>query len=80
MQENQTAFKRLSLLTKQLIGVNQPNLKTEILGRDISLPFGFAPCAMHKLAHPKGESITASVAHSEDLCFTLSTLSTTSLK
>lgn len=80
MQENQSAFKRISLLTKQLIGVNQPSLKTRILGKEVSLPFGFAPCAMHKLAHPKGESITARIAHSEDLCFTLSTLSTTSLK
>lgn len=35
---------------------------------------------MHKLAHIEGEAITAEVAHQEDLCFVLSTLSTVSLK
>jgi isopentenyl diphosphate isomerase/L-lactate dehydrogenase-like FMN-dependent dehydrogenase len=45
----------MSLLTKQLMtGGDQSSLKTKILGKEVSLPFGFAPCAMHKLAHPQG--------------------------
>ena len=59
MHENETAFKRLSLLTKQMKGGASLTLKTRILGHEVGLPFGFAPSAMHKLAHPRGEAVTA---------------------
>lgn len=66
-------------MTKQFIRVIKPTLNTSILGKNVDLPFGFAPSAMHKLAHPAGEAITATVAYKEAICFTLSTLSTTNL-
>lgn len=52
------------------------SMKTTILGREMSLPFGIAPTAMHKLVHKEGEKLVARVALEKNICLTISNLAT----
>lgn len=46
----------------------------------VSLPFGFAPSAMHCLAHPDGEKATSRAAARKNVPMALSTYSTVSIE
>lgn len=45
-----------------------------------SLPLGFSPSAMHRLAHPDGELATSRAAASQGICMALSSYATESLE
>lgn len=51
-----------------------------MLAYQVALPFGFAPTAMHCLAHPEGEKATSRAAAKFNMAMGLSTYSTTSLE
>ena len=59
LRDNKEAFDRFLLLPKMLRNVSKLNMSVTSFGGEFSLPFGFAPTAMHKLAHPSGECGTA---------------------
>lgn len=50
---------RLRIRPKCLIGVTRCDLRTKVLGHDVSLPVGISPTAMQRMAHPEGELANA---------------------
>lgn len=59
MHRNITAFDAVDIYPRVLTGVVEPNIKTSILGIDISFPVIVAPAAAHGLAHISAEAGTA---------------------
>ena len=59
-----------------MIDVSGRNLRTKILGHEISMPIGISPTAMQKMAHPEGECASAKAAEKAGTLFILSTIST----
>ena len=45
-----------------MVDVSRRNMKTTILGNEVSMPIGIAPTAMQRMAHPDGECATAKAA------------------
>jgi (S)-2-hydroxy-acid oxidase len=73
-------FKNYRIRPRVLRDVSKRDLSTEILGSEVSAPFGIAPTAMQKMAHPDGEIATAKAASKENIVYILSTLSTSSIE
>ncbi|XP_054931944.2 2-Hydroxyacid oxidase 1-like [Dermacentor andersoni] len=80
LRENVEAFKRWRLLYRVLVNVSKRQLNTTLLGKSVSMPFGIAPSAMQKMAHPDGENGTAAASQAAGTVMILSTLSSTSLE
>jgi len=59
---------------------NQINLNTKILGNDISLPVGFSPSALHKLAYEDGEISSAKAAYNSQSIFILSSRASSTIE
>ncbi|EFA76141.1 hydroxyacid oxidase [Heterostelium album PN500] len=80
LAENQNYFSRIKLLPRCLIDVSNVDMRTNVLGIDLSFPLMIAPTAMQKMAHPVGETATWSAANELGTSMTLSSLSTTSIE
>nr|XP_054932385.1 uncharacterized protein LOC126540826 [Dermacentor andersoni] len=80
LRENVEAFKRWRLLYQVLVNVTKRQLSTTLLGKSVSMPFGIAPSAMQKMAHPDGENGTAAASGAAGTVMILSTLSSTSVE
>ncbi|KAM0815095.1 putative FMN hydroxy acid dehydrogenase domain-containing protein, partial [Seiridium cardinale] len=80
LNDNEAAFDRYKIKPRILVNVDNVDLSTEIFGIKTSLPFGFSPAAMHKLAHPDGEAAVSRVAAKYGLCMGLSSYATDSLE
>ncbi|KAK2804463.1 Hydroxyacid oxidase 1 [Onygenales sp. PD_10] len=80
LKDNEKAYDRYKFRPRVLKNVQHVDPSTTIFGVKTSFPFGFAPCAAHKLAHPDGECgvSRASAKHNVPLC--LSTYATTLLE
>ena len=59
LRRNISAFDDVDIVPRVLRGVDAPDLRTSILGIDISLPVIVAPAAAHGLAHISAEAGTA---------------------
>ena len=59
-----------------LVDVSRTNLKTTVLGKEISMPIGISPSALQKMAHPDGECGSVKAAQDAGTVFILSTIST----
>ncbi|KAK9993888.1 hypothetical protein SO802_023591 [Lithocarpus litseifolius] len=75
LEENMEAFRRIMIRPRILVDVSRIDLSTNVLGYNISAPILIAPTALHKLAHPEGEVVTARAAAA---CKTIMALSFTS--
>ncbi|KAH8037397.1 hypothetical protein HPB51_009952 [Rhipicephalus microplus] len=80
LKENTEAFKRLRFRPKLLVDVSKVDTTTTVLGHRISMPIGFSPTALQKLAHNDGEVATAQAAQDARIVMILSSLSTTTLE
>ncbi|PMD28515.1 S-2-hydroxy-acid oxidase [Hyaloscypha hepaticicola] len=80
LHENEAAFKALKILPRVLRDVSKVDTSTTLFGRSYSVPFGFAPSAMQKLAGGEGEMDVARAAVKLGVNLTLSSQSTTSLE
>jgi isopentenyl diphosphate isomerase/L-lactate dehydrogenase-like FMN-dependent dehydrogenase len=80
LKRNKEIFKKIFLYPKILKDVSETCIKTNILGREISMPILIAPAAMHKLASKEGEVATAKAAQEAGTGIVLSSLSTTSME
>lgn len=80
LKENEEAFKRLRFRPRMLVDVSRVSMATTLLGQPVSMPVGFAPSAMHQLAHPDGEIGTAKAAEAAGTVMILSSMSTISLE
>ena len=59
LRANRAAYERVALLPRFLVDVSAVSLSTTVLGAEWAVPFGVAPMAYHRLAHPDGEVATA---------------------
>ncbi|NXX66312.1 HAOX2 oxidase, partial [Spizella passerina] len=78
--ENILAYKRIHFRPRMLRDVSMMDIRTKILGSEISFPVGIAPTGFHQLAWPDGEKSTARAARAMDICYIASTYSTCSLE
>ncbi|XP_028043353.1 hydroxyacid oxidase 1 [Bombyx mandarina] len=78
--ENKKAFQRLRISPKCLVGVNNCDLRTTVLGNEISMPIGISATAMQRMAHPDGELANVKAAAKEQTIFMLSTIATSSIE
>jgi 4-hydroxymandelate oxidase len=77
---NRDAFQRWRFRFKVLTGASDPDLRSELFGRQVSMPVQLAAAATQKMAHPEGELAAASAATAAGVIYNLSTLSTLSLE
>src|SRR4029077_13718944 len=70
---NRAAFGRRVLRNRALVDVTTRDLRTRLLGLDLSHPILLAPTALHRLAHPEGEAATARGAAAAEALYTVST-------
>ncbi|XP_041266899.1 hydroxyacid oxidase 2 isoform X2 [Onychostruthus taczanowskii] len=78
--ENILAYKRIHFRPRMLRDVSVMDIRTKILGSEISFPVGIAPTGFHQLAWPDGEKSTARAARAMDTCYIASTYSTCTLE
>ncbi|NWW69786.1 HAOX2 oxidase, partial [Climacteris rufus] len=78
--ENILAYKRIHFRPRMLRDVSVMDIRTKILGTEISFPVGIAPTGFHQLAWPDGEKSTARAARAMNTCYIASTYSTCTLE
>jgi 4-hydroxymandelate oxidase len=62
LRDNEAAFDRHRIVPRVLRGTGERDLRTTLLGTELSLPVVLGPTAFHRLAHPSGEAGTAEAA------------------
>ncbi|XP_009991673.1 PREDICTED: hydroxyacid oxidase 2 [Chaetura pelagica] len=78
--ENILAYKRIRFQPRMLRDVSLMDIRTKLLGTEISFPVGIAPTGFHQLAWPDGEKSTARAARALNTCYIASTYSTCTLE
>ncbi|NXD78690.1 HAOX2 oxidase, partial [Halcyon senegalensis] len=78
--ENILAYKRIHFRPRMLRDVSVMDIRTKLLGTEISFPVGIAPTGFHQLAWPDGEKSTARAAKAMHTCYIASTYSTCTLE
>ncbi|KAL2400407.1 Oxidase FUB9 [Exophiala dermatitidis] len=79
LRDNEDAFDRYKVRPRVLVDVINIDMSTTIFGTKVSFPLGFAPAAMHKMAHEDGEIATSRAAAKAGICMALSTYATASM-
>src|SRR5690606_38946686 len=59
LRDNDTCWNQLRLRPRVGIDVSKCDLRTTILGQEVSMPVMTAPCAVNAMAHPDGELAVA---------------------
>src|SRR5262245_12552689 len=77
---NRTAFNRIALRPRILMGAEAPDLATTVLGTSLSMPIALAPVAVQRLAHPEGEFASARAAGALGTAMTLPLLGTAAVE
>ncbi|GAQ86352.1 Glycolate oxidase [Klebsormidium nitens] len=77
---NRFAFEHYRLKPRVLVDISDQDLRTSILGHEISMPIMIAPTAMHKMAHHEGELATARAAAATGTAMVLSAHATSSIE
>jgi 4-hydroxymandelate oxidase len=77
LRDNVTAWGRLAIRPRVLVGIGNRDPSIELLGRRRPHPIVIAPTAFQRLAHPEGECATARGAAATQTIMCLSTLGTT---
>jgi len=80
VRSNRRDFEACKLLPLVMRDVSAPDLATRLFGRDLPLPLGFSPTALHRLVHPEGEAASARGARSAGLPLTISAMSSVAIE
>ena len=80
MNRNSNAFNDYQLLPNYLNNIENIDLKTQVLGSKLELPFFLAPTGMSRLFHHDKEYAVAKAADKLGTLYSLSTMATTSLE
>lgn len=80
LHENRRAFDRHQMRPHYLVGKQAPDLKTSILGQEISMPIITAPMGAHGLAHASAEVGTARGTTAAGTLMTVSTAANKSIE
>ena len=75
LRENCRVFSEVTLRPRHCVGFKSYDLKTQVLGREISFPAMLAPVGYSRLMHPKGEVGAARMAGAAGTGYILSTIS-----
>ena len=75
LRENVRAFEDVTFRPRSAVEIPPPDLRTQVLGTPIALPFIFAPVGSSRMFYPRGEEVAARVAGAVGTIYTLSTLS-----
>jgi 4-hydroxymandelate oxidase len=73
---NEAAFEARRIVPRVLRGVGERDLRTTLLGTELSMPLLLSPTAFHLLAHPSGEAGTAGAAAAEGVVMVVSMAAT----
>ncbi|KAH6871029.1 (S)-2-hydroxy-acid oxidase [Thelonectria olida] len=80
VKDNEAAFDRYKLRPRTLKDVGTVDTTATIFGSKVRFPFGFAPAAMHELAHPDGEIASSRAAAKNNVPMALSSYSSKNLE
>lgn len=80
LARNTDAFDDWDLVPSVLAGMNDVDLTTTVLGRELKSPLFLAPTAMHRMFHHEGEPAVARVAGRYGTMYGISTLATTGIE
>lgn len=80
LNRNKKYFQKIILNPKLFIKNKPPNLSTNIFNKNIEIPIGISPSALHKLAHEDGEIATAKAAEKNCSILILSSRSSTTIE
>ncbi len=75
LRENCRAFEDVTFRPRQAVAVGECNLRTRVLGRELSLPFMLAPVGYTRMMHRDGEAGAARAAGQAGTGYCLSTIS-----
>ena len=75
LRENCTAFEEVTFRPRHAVAVPKCELRTRVLGGDLSFPVVLAPVGYSRLMHPEGEIAAARAAGMAGTAYTLSTIS-----
>ncbi len=75
LRENRRAFEAVTFLPRHAVAVGSCDLRTKVLGHEISFPAMLAPVGYSRLMHPGGEIAAARAAGQSGTGYTLSTIS-----
>ena len=75
LRENCRAFEELTFRPRHAVAVPACDLRTRVLGFDLSMPFLLAPVGYSRLMHPDGEVGAARAAGAAGTAYILSTIS-----
>ena len=75
LQENCKAFEEVTFRPRHAVAVPKCELRTRVLGCDLSFPVVLAPVGYSRLMHPEGEVAAARAAGMAGTAYTLSTIS-----
>lgn len=73
--ENRRAFEAITFRPRQAVAVGECDLRTRVLGTEISFPAILAPVGYSRLMHPGGEVAAARAAGKAGTAYILSTIS-----
>ncbi len=75
LRENCRIFEDVTFRPRQAVANSKTDLRTQVLGQELSFPAILAPVGYSRLLHPKGEVGAAAEAGAAGLTYTLSTIS-----
>ncbi|PVV02996.1 hypothetical protein BB560_002539 [Smittium megazygosporum] len=80
LQDNVNAFDRYQIRPRVLRNVSNVDTKVSAFGLTFDYPIFIAASAMQKMAHPDGELASVRSANKHNVCYSLSTISTSSIE
>jgi isopentenyl diphosphate isomerase/L-lactate dehydrogenase-like FMN-dependent dehydrogenase len=75
LRENCRVFDDVLFRPKNAVAIPSCDLRTNVLGHDLALPFILAPVGSSRMFYPRGEVVAAHAAGEAGTAYTLSTLS-----
>ena len=80
LRDTLDSWSRYRLRPRVLVDVEHVDLRTTLLGREVALPLGIAPAALHGMAHADGECATAQAAAEAGILQVVSTVASRSIE
>ncbi|HYZ48210.1 MAG TPA: alpha-hydroxy acid oxidase [Sphingomonas sp.] len=77
---NTAAFDDCDLVPRVLAGVEQVDMRTTLMGREVAMPLFFSPTALQRLFHWQGERAVGAAAEKFGTWFGISSLATVSIE
>jgi isopentenyl diphosphate isomerase/L-lactate dehydrogenase-like FMN-dependent dehydrogenase len=80
MRENIRAFEDVTFRPRNAVAIKNCDLRTTLLGCELSMPMLLAPVGFSRMIHPRGEVCSARAANKAGIGFTLTTISGSKLE